>query len=400
MLRVRTDRLDFEGDLLEWAEPLHPLVFLRAGDGIVGFGERLRIEFGGPRRVAQLAAQWRELSALAEVSDSVGMPGTGLVAFGSFAFSEKSGERSLLVVPSVVVGRRNGVTWLTRVDEPADAVPSPIVPAAAARLAPGAMEPTRFEAVVGAARDRIRAGELSKVVIARDLVGQIEPSADRRAPLARLSAAYPDTYTFAVSGLIGSSPETLVRVSGGDVSARVLAGTARRGGDSAADELAASTLANSAKDLGEHELAVASVLDSLAGAATEVTHSDPYPLRLPNLWHLATDVHGELVPGRTALDLVAALHPTAAVAGSPTDAALALIAELEPFDRGRYAGPVGWVDAQGDGEWAIALRCAHITDEGRVTAWAGAGIVADSDPAAELAETELKFRPVVEALRA
>ena len=139
------------------------------------------------------------------------------------------------------------------------------------------------------------------------------------------------------------------------------------------------------------------MLDSLAPHATDVTTSDPYPLRLPNLWHLASDVRGTLVPGRTALELVGALHPTAAVAGTPTDVALDLIAELEPFDRGRYAGPVGWVDAAGDGEWAIALRCALIDDDGHITAWAGAGIVADSEPAKELAETELKFRPIVEA---
>jgi menaquinone-specific isochorismate synthase len=128
------------------------------------------------------------------------------------------------------------------------------------------------------------------------------------------------------------------------------------------------------------------------------TNPQPFPLALPNLWHLASDVTGTLSDGSSSLDLVAALHPTAAVAGTPTDAALHLIAELEPFDRGRYAGPVGWVSAGGDGEWAVALRCAQI-DASTVRAFAGAGIVADSDPARELAETELKFRPIVEAFR-
>lgn len=395
VLLVRTERLDFVGDLLDWADPLNPLVFLREGDGIVGFGERLRLVFGGSGAIASIAARWRDICARADVSDEVGMAGTGLVAFGSFGFSATG--QSILVVPSVIVGRRAGVTWITRIDGGVAVAPSTPRAGATTSFAPGAMMPRRFEAAVGAARDRIRAGELSKAVIARDLVGDIGPTADRRAPLSRLSAAYPDTYTYAVSGLMGSSPETLVRVSGGDVSARVLAGTARRGPDDAADETAASTLATSAKDLGEHDLAVANVLDSLTDVATEVTHGDPYPLRLPNLWHLATDVRGNLVPGRTALDLVDALHPTAAVAGTPTDAALALIASLEPFDRGRYAGPIGWVDSHGDGEWAIALRCAQVSDHGRVTAFAGAGIVADSDPAAELAETELKFSPVVGA---
>jgi menaquinone-specific isochorismate synthase len=125
----------------------------------------------------------------------------------------------------------------------------------------------------------------------------------------------------------------------------------------------------------------------------------PFTLKLPNLWHLATDIEMQLGDDASALDLVAALHPTAAVAGSPRDAALELIAELEPFDRGRYAGPVGWIDHDGDGEWVIALRCARIDDDGSLTAYAGAGIVIDSDPDSELAETRMKFRPIADALR-
>ena len=180
------------------------------------------------------------------------------------------------------------------------------------------------------------------------------------------------------------------------MSARVLAGSAARGADATADATAASTLSASRKDVEEHSFAIRSVLDALGPLSTALTARPPYALRLPNLWHLASDVTGTLRGGSSALDLVAALHPTAAVAGSPTAAALDLIAELEPFDRGRYAGPVGWVDAHGDGEWAIALRCAQVDGE-TVTAYAGAGIVAGSDPARELAETALKLRPIVEA---
>jgi menaquinone-specific isochorismate synthase len=132
-------------------------------------------------------------------------------------------------------------------------------------------------------------------------------------------------------------------------------------------------------------------------SSTLATSELPFTLKLPNLWHLASDVEGTLGDGSTALDLVASMHPTAAVAGSPTTAALGLIDQLEPFDRGRYAGPVGWVDAKGDGEWAVALRCAHVSSSGRITAYAGAGIVLGSDAAAELAETKMKFRPIVEA---
>src|SRR5690606_10326232 len=156
------------------------------------------------------------------------------------------------------------------------------------------------------------------------------------------------------------SPETLVTVQGGAVTARVLAGTIGRGADADADTAASAHLAGSTKDLDEHRYAVQSLLDSLAPHVRAMAHSDqPFLLKLPNLFHLATDVEAELADGASSLDLVGALHPTAAVAGTPTDAAIAAIRELEPFDRGRYAGPIGWIDAAGNGEWAIALRCAQ-----------------------------------------
>jgi menaquinone-specific isochorismate synthase len=216
-------------------------------------------------------------------------------------------------------------------------------------------------------------------------------------PLARLNSDYPDTFTFAVDGLIGSSPETLVRVAGSTVTARVLAGTAARGEDAASDAAARQRIDTSTKDRAEHAFALASVMSALEPHAVGVSSSlEPFPLALPNLWHLASDVTGTLTDGSSSLDLIGALHPTAAVAGSPTKIALEIITELEPFDRGRYAGPVGWVSAHGDGEWAVALRCAQV-DGTTVTAFAGAGIVGDSDPARELAETTLKFRPIAEA---
>jgi menaquinone-specific isochorismate synthase len=242
---------------------------------------------------------------------------------------------------------------------------------------------------VAAAVERIRAGELSKAVLARDLVGTLDEP-DLGVPLARLAERYADAVTFAVEGLLGATPETLVKVEGGEVSARVLAGTAAPGdgGDTA--------LLASHKDLDEHGLARASVVAALRPHTAELGGGEPFALELPNLWHIASDLRGRLSDGASALDLVAALHPTAAVGGTPTGVALGIIAELEPFDRGRYAGPVGWIDASGSGEWAIALRCALVAD-GRVTAYAGAGIVADSAPSNEVAETELKFRPILEA---
>ena len=245
---------------------------------------------------------------------------------------------------------------------------------------------------------KIRARELSKVVLARDLVGHLPAGSDLRKVVGDLALSYPDTFTFAIDGFVGSSPETLVGVTGGTVTARVLAGSAARGTDAVTDADAATTLATSAKDLDEHRFAVQNVLASLRSHSNDVMASDqPFTLKLPNLWHLASDIEGTLTDGSTALDLVGALHPTAAVAGTPTDTALSIIRELEPFDRGRYAGPVGWIGSKGDGEWAVALRSAQVSASGDITAYAGAGIVADSVPERELMETRLKFRPIVEA---
>ena len=256
-----------------------------------------------------------------------------------------------------------------------------------------------YRAAVDTAVARIRGGELSKVVLARELVGHLPADADLRRVIGDLALGYPDCWTFGIDGFFGSSPETLVSVNQGSVTARVLAGSAARGTDAASDQDAATALATSAKDQDEHQYAVQSVLAALRAHSPNVIASEvPFTLKLPNLWHLASDVDGTLTDGSTALDLIAAVHPTAAVAGTPTAAALTVIEELEPFDRGRYAGPVGWVGADGDGEWAIALRSAQVLPDGDVTAYAGAGIVAESDPERELMETKMKFRPIVEAL--
>ncbi|WP_243855062.1 isochorismate synthase [Diaminobutyricimonas sp. TR449] len=380
-------------------DPQHPLVFMRRRQGVVGIGEALRLEFSGPDRMAQAAAAWKAVALAADVTDPVGLPGSGLIALGAFSFSDHSDARSVLVVPSMVIGRRDGVCWVTRVDSEAP-IPEarPWGHEYEVRFADGELSGEGYATLVSEAVGRIDRHEVSKVVLARDLIGTLPPGADLRRVLAALALGYPDTHTYAVDGLIGSSPETLVRVQDGTVSARVLAGSTARGIDEASDEDAAAALATSTKDLDEHRFAVQSVLRSLAPHSRAVTSDEvPYTLKLPNLWHLATDVEGKLSGGVTSLDLLQALHPTAAVAGTPTPAALSVIEELEPFDRGRYAGPVGWVGADGDGEWAIALRGAQVFGDGTVRAYAGAGIVADSDPEVELAETRMKFRPIVEA---
>ncbi|UWF78737.1 isochorismate synthase [Microbacterium sp. EF45047] len=418
---ARTREIDPVEDLLAHTSPRHPLAWLRRGDGIVsasnGTAAAIRVPAGTDRpRSRALAEAWRDLAGSAEIDDEVRLPGTGLVAFGALTFDEDSAADSILLVPSTIIGRHRGRTWLTRIrpadeatDAGAPAAPRPYGPHWAGRVGPGALTPQGYQDAVRRALVEIAAGEYSKVVLARDLTGTVPSDADLRRLVRALATGYPDTWTFAVDGLIGASPETLVTVQDRTVTARVLAGTAARGADADGDTEASAALASSVKDLDEHEYAVQSVLAALRPHTRALAASDqPFTLKLPNLFHLATDVEGELSDGASALDLVGALHPTAAVAGTPTDAALAAIRRLEPFDRGRYAGPVGWVDAAGNGEWAIALRCAQFGDAAAsagagpetlpVTAYAGAGIVAGSDPEAELLETRVKFRPLVDAL--
>lgn len=419
-LTVATRMLDDPGDVLAATLPDRPLAFVRRGDGIVGIGEAVRFVFTGPARMRDASATWRRLVERATVEDGLRVRGTGLVAFGAFAFADDSAAPSVLVVPRIVIGRRHGRAWMTTIDpEPLDgdafpAVVADVVPTTAtasitlptpapahlsAAFGPGRIDEDAYAAAVAEAVRVIRAGGVEKVVLARDRVARLPADADRRGVLVDLAAAYPDCVTFAVDGLVGATPETLARTDGRTLTARVLAGSAARGADAESDRLAAESLAADPKDLEEHAFARASLVEALGTVATDV-RADPAPFRLqlPNLWHLASDVSATLPEGTTALDVADVLHPTAAVAGTPRAAALDLIARLEGTDRGRYAGPVGWMGASGDGEWMLALRSAQIDDDGTVTAWAGAGIVAGSVPDREVAETALKLRPVTDAL--
>lgn len=425
-LVVTTREIDPIEDLLAYADPAHPLAWLRRGEGMVGFGSAAIIEVGGQRaspsqgsQAAALADGWRATAAAAMITDEVGLPGTGLIAFGALSFDPASATASTLVVPQFVFGRRAGRSWITTVvsddaDAPTAPEPSEWGPAWSATVGPGELDAPGYQAAVRAGLEAIAAGEVSKVVLARDLIGSVPAGADLRRLVRALATGYPDVWTYAVDGIIGASPETLVTVSGGTITARVLAGTAPRGADADGDTEASVALAASGKDQDEHRFAVESVLRTLRPHTSALTASEqPFALKLPNVWHLATDVEGIVADGVSALDLVGVLHPTAAVAGTPTSAALEVIRRIERFDRGRYAGPVGWIDASGDGEWAIALRSAQFaeaaTTDGQswvvdvngtrpVTAHAGAGIVVGSDPEAELLETRMKFRPILDAL--
>nr|WP_208380035.1 isochorismate synthase [Microbacterium endophyticum] len=410
-MRVVTREVATIEDVLPFTDASTPLVWQRTGDGFVGAGpliirldESAHLPHG--ERARNLATRWRSLVNGATIDDDVHLPGSGLVAFGALAFDDGSEFASSLLVPSVIVGRRGSRSWVTRIsreDEAPAPRETPYGPHWAATVGPGKLDPADHQKAVREALEAIRSGVVSKVVVARDLRGTLPGDADLRRLVRALATGYPDTWAFAVDGLIGASPETLVTVSSGTVTARVLAGTAARGADPDSDAAASVALVTSAKDQDEHRYAVQSVLASLSPLAPAVVAGEqPFVLKLPNVWHLATDIEGTLTDAASALDLVAALHPTAAVAGTPTDSALELISRLETFDRGRYAGPVGWIDAAGDGEWAIALRCAQIGprdgDMRSITAHAGGGIVAGSDPESELLETRVKFRPIVDAL--
>jgi menaquinone-specific isochorismate synthase len=379
-----------------------PLAWVQAGEGLVGWGCAARLEVSGPSRFAQAEAWWRDLVEGADVEDEVGLFGSGPVVFGSFSFEES--QPSVLVVPEVVLGHRAGRWWMT-VQGASD---SPDLPTPAAPRSPGVVEyddgsrsaPEWVDVVADAVR-RIDAGDVAKVVLARDVEARTEQPLDVRWPLRRLADGYPQCWTFCIDGLLGATPEMLVRLEGRTATSRVLAGTLRRSGEAAQDERRGEAFPRSIKDVEEHGHGVTSVAEALAKHCDRLdVPSAPFVLQLPNVMHLATDVTGQVIDGSSSLDLLASLHPSAAVCGTPRQAALDVIREIEGLDRGRYAGPVGWMDARGEGEWGIALRCAQQdpVDPHRLRLFAGCGIVAGSQPQDELAESIAKLLPMRTAL--
>ncbi|MCV2395637.1 isochorismate synthase [Actinotalea sp. M2MS4P-6] len=405
---VAVDPTTLPADLLSLLPADGGLAWVRRGDGLVAWGEVARLRTGGPERFAEADDAWGDAMAHAVVRDEVQLPGTGPIAFGSFAFADDSPAGGTLIVPRVVVGRRGDDAWLTTIEVGAVAaavspVPTdPPRPPGAVTMSPGGLDEAGWRAAVAHAVDEIRSGALDKVVLARDVVARTAEPLDPRWVLGRLAADYTSCWTFAVDGLVGATPELLVRSEKGLVTSRVLAGTIRRTGDDDADLAHAALLAHSSKDLEEHEYAVASLTRELEPfcSSTNVPET-PFVLHLPNVLHLATDVTGVLRGAdASSLALAAALHPTAAVAGTPTPKAVELLAELEQMDRGRYAGPVGWLGADGDGEWGIGLRSAELDadDPHRLRLFAGCGIVAASVPDSELAESEAKLEPMRHAL--
>ncbi|MDR6863781.1 isochorismate synthase [Phycicoccus sp. 3266] len=411
-LVTRTVALDDPGPLLsllpDLGDPRALTSWVRRGEGLVGWGRALEFTAHGEDRFAECERWWRQVVDTAVVRDDVQVPGTGPVTFGSISYAAGSPAGATLVVPEVVVGARDGRWWVTTIGTTSE-LPAPVAPSAqrepgepvGVTFADGSLSPARWAVAVDEAVRRITGGELDKVVLARDLRVQATEPVDARWLLQRLAERYDTTWVFAVDGLVGASPEMLVRLERGLVTSRVLAGTIRRTGDDEHDLALAGSLARSSKDLEEHEYAVRSVADALRPHCSSMNVPEsPFVLHLSNVMHLATDVAGVLADGSTSLVLAASLHPSAAVCGTPSDRADAVITELEHMDRGRYAGPVGWMDSSGDGEWAIALRSGAY-ETGSTTSmrlFAGCGIVAGSDPDAEVAESDAKLVPMRDAL--
>lgn len=400
-----TVEVDDPGDLLSWLPAGRSFAFLRGGDGIVGWGEAARLVTTTALNAGAITREVEDLLASMTVRDDVGVPASGAVAVVSLAFDPAS-SGTVVVVPKVLLGRRDGRSWLTLVTPPgAVQVPQlrrrPTAAAAPLRARVQAEVPSeqQWAESVAAAVTSLRAGRLDKVVLARALDVCADDTLDARVIAARLSARFPSCFTYLCDGLVGASPELLVRRIGRHVESLVLAGTVRRGGTPAEDEELERTLAGSAKDAFEHRVAVESVRSVLTAVTSELDEdATPHLLRLANVTHLATALTGWLPsPAPSAIDLATRLHPTAAVGGAPREDALALIRSLEAAPRGRYAAPVGWMDARGDGEFALALRCAQL-DGAHARLWAGAGIVADSEPAAETAETTAKLDAVLTAI--
>ncbi|HVF73901.1 MAG TPA: isochorismate synthase [Acidimicrobiales bacterium] len=394
-LTVRTVALDRPVDLAAFAGD-DGLLYEHDGAGLAGRGVAMRIS----GRLAELPE--RVTRALHSISshDDVGLPGCGPVAMGALPF-DPDAEGSM-VIPATVVGRAaDGTSWMTTVAGwPEETAPMPVERRPPDRFTLDAVRSHEdwCEAVARAV-EVIRSGRLDKVVLAREVRVEANRPILPVDVLGRLRTLYPSCRLFSVEGFVGASPEILISRCETTVRSHPLAGTIPRSGNPAADDALAEALLGSQKDRWEHRL----VVEEVAAALTphcEVLEVPEGPSIVPlrNVSHLGTAIVGRLHPdGPDALTLAALLHPTPAVGGTPTREALSLIAELEGLDRGRYAGAVGWVDGNGDGEFAVGIRSAEL-DGSSARLFAGVGVVADSDPAAELAETQLKLQALLAAV--
>lgn len=412
-LHVRTVRIDDPVDLLDRIPRTATAAWIHEGRGLIGLGTALRIEATGLDRFSTASTVFRDVACCAVVQDDVRTRGSGLIAVGSFSYAASSARPSALVVPSAVLGVSEEAAFLTvaavdaRSELPASweelfplaATGDSVEPAITLDIDPD-HAPAEYQGLVAEAVHRIRAGAAQKIVLSETSTVTASAPVDTSVILRHLARRFPSTWVYLVDDVIGASPEMLAQTADGRVFSRVLAGTRSvSDGGSLADEERRAFRAD-AKELSEHAFAIDSVATRLAEVADDLHVSpEPFVLRLPGLEHLASDVTGTVRPGTTSLDVAAALHPSAAVSGTPREVADAVIAELEMHDRGGYAAPVGWMDARGDGQWAIALRMAHLLDDSTVRLQAGGGLVGASDPVTEHAEVLAKQRPMLGALR-
>jgi menaquinone-specific isochorismate synthase len=391
-LRAHTVALEHELALEDVAGPDGTL-FVRDGSGIAGRGVAARVD-------ADKAA-----SVLAGIEHRDDVGGRSLIAIGSIPF--EPGRHAELIVPALLVGSLpDGTRWVTRIEGGLDAPPElAVAPAPVPRAQPFTVAPLtpvdRYLAAVVRARDAVRDGSLVKAVIARELTVASPEPIDLHGVLLRLRASFGSSYRYSVDGLVGASPELLVKVEGSTVQSHPLAGTAPRTGDPDTDARIAAELLASTKNQVEHRVVIDMIHETLLPWCSYLDwEPEPSILTVANVQHLRTIMEGHLSePRPDVVELVRALSPTPALGGHPQAAALELIADAEGFDRGRYGGAVGWVDAAGDGTWAVAIRCADFAPDRRSARLvAGGGIVAASDPLAELAETQAKFQAMLSAI--
>jgi menaquinone-specific isochorismate synthase len=402
LIPVTTTRIGDHLPLLDLLNSDAPLSWVRNGEGLVGWGVHATTTVSGKDRFEKARTWWHHQLETFAVANSVHGSGTGPVLFTSFSFDRN--EESVLVIPKVIVGQKGAQSWITWIGD----TPQPVLPESPAQYSQGtftfgdgSISTSAWKERVAEAIKRVGSSQVDKVVLARDLVAESTTSIETAPILKKLAAEYPSTWTFAVDGLVGATPELLLRLSRGMVTSRVLAGTIPKTGNDEKDLALAASLARSSKDLEEHEYAVRSVADALEPfcSSTNVPES-PFVLHLANVMHLATDVTGALIESKQRVDafsLLQSLHPSAAVCGTPRNIAFDIITEIEGMNRGRYAGPVGWIDASGDGELGIALRSGQITDR-EIRIFAGCGIVAGSNPEKELEESNAKMIAMRSAL--
>jgi salicylate biosynthesis isochorismate synthase len=403
----------------------------RAGTAIAALGSVAELRASGPDRFADVAARWRELAGSAAAAPTDGPPGAGLVAVGGFAFADAGGDAphwagfppALLTVPEVALARRGEDVRLTLAtavapdDVPEERLAALERRAGALRQAPlplldpapvgrhriaATAPPEHYESAVARAVERIRAGELEKVVLAREVQVHAPSSYDVAALHGVLREAFEDCYVFAAgagdAAFVAASPELLVRREGLRATTVALAGSTRRSADPSVDAHLGEQLLRSEKDRAEQAIVARRILQTLRPHSVWVAAGqEPALVRVANIQHLGTPIRAQLASPRSAVELAGLLHPTPAVGGEPLERARPLIPALEGLDRGWYAGAVGWTDTSDDGELCVALRCALI--RGAVArCYAGVGVVRDSDPTEELAETETKLQALLPVL--